>query len=60
MDIEKLLCAAKDALDGAMEIYGVTDDHDNPYIAFNIGVAWAYINAAMGMEDKEDGHREAD
>ena len=49
MDIEKLLRAAKDAIDGAMEFYGVADDHDNPYIAFQIGAAWAYINAAMGL-----------
>ena len=28
-DVENLLRAAKDALDGAMEFYGVADDHDN-------------------------------
>lgn len=56
MDIEKLLRAAKDALDGAMEFYGVADDYDNPYIAFQIGAAWAYINAAMGLEEEDDGH----
>ena len=56
MENDKLLRAAKDALDGAMEFYGVADDHDNPYIAFQIGVAWAYINAAMGLEGEDDGH----
>ena len=56
MDNEKLLRAAKDALYGAMEFYGVADDHDNPYIAFQIGVAWAYINAAMELEGEDDGH----
>ena len=56
MDIEKLLRAAKDALDGAMEFYGVADYHDNPYIAFQIGAAWAYINVAMGLEGEDDGH----
>ena len=59
-DVEKLLRAAKDALDGAMEFYGVANDHDNPYIAFQIGAAWAYINVAMGLEGDADGHREAD
>lgn len=54
MDIEKLLRAAKDAIDCAMEFYGVADDHDNPYIAFQLGAAWAYINAAMGMEGEQD------
>lgn len=53
---EKLLRAAKDALDGAMEFYGIADDRDNPYIAFQIGAAWAYINVAIGLEDEEDGH----
>ena len=55
-DVEKLLRAAKDALDSAMELYGVADDHDNPYIAFQIGVAWAYINEAMGLEGEDDGN----
>ena len=56
MENDKLLRAAKDALDGAVEFYGVADDHDNPYIAFQIGAAWAYINAAMGLEGEADGH----
>ena len=56
MDIEKLLRAAKDALDSAMEFYGVGDDHESPYIAFQIGVAWAYINEAMGLEGEDDGN----
>ena len=56
MENDKLLRAAKDALDGAMEFYGIADDRDNPYIAFYIGAAWAYINAAMGLEDENDGH----
>ena len=55
MDVEKLLRAAKDALDDAMEFYGVADGHDNPYIAFQIGVAWAYINAVMGLKGEDDG-----
>lgn len=55
MNNEKLLRAAKDVLEGAMEFYGVADDHDNPYIAFNIGVAWAYLDIAMGLEEG-DGH----
>lgn len=59
MDIEKLLRAAKNSLDTAMEVYAVADDRDNPYIAFQIGAAWAYIDAAMGVED-EDGLRQAD
>ena len=56
MENDKLLSAAKDALDDAMEFYGIADDRDNPYIAFYIGAAWAYINAAMGLEDENDGH----
>ena len=59
MDIEKLLRAAKNSLDNAMEVFAVADDRNNPYIAFHIGVAWAYIDAAMGGED-EDGLRQTD
>lgn len=54
MDIEKLLRAAKDALDVSMEFYSVANDQGNPNIAFQIGAAWAYINAAMGMEGEQD------
>ena len=60
MDIEKLLRAAKDALDSAMEFYGTADEHDNSYIAFYMGAAWAYINAALGLEDKGDELRPTD
>ena len=56
MDIEKLLRAAKNSLDTAMEVYAVADDRDNPHIAFQIGAAWAYIDAAMGVEGEADGH----
>ena len=54
MENDKLLRAAKDVLDGAMEFYGVADDRDNPYIAFHIGAAWAYINTVMGLDDEND------